>query len=228
MTRILLIIIFAGVSILAHNQDNSGFAGIQAGPSIPVGGYSSKELPDGGFTTTGFSTSLEGAWFFMPWLGVGGQVGMNFHPVDVGALGYQKVLEDPFLDDVYIRSDPYRNYTFYTGLYFEWPLVNRLSFTSKALGGILLSYTPYQLYKATYFMIGEKWYEITSAGDLEFSFLAGTGLKYSLKNCIAFTLNGEFTYNQADFDFIASGGNVRTDEKVISYVNVLLGIVVEL
>ena len=69
---------------------------------------------------------------------------------------------------------------------------------------------------------------MTSAGDFEFSFLAGAGLKYSLKNCIGFTLNGEFTYNQADFDFKTSDGSIRTDERVISYVNVVLGVFVRL
>lgn len=228
MKHILLIFFFAGIATLGNSQDKPSFVGIQAGPSIPIGKYSAIELPDGSFTTTGFNTSLEGAWFFLPWMGVGGQAGMSFHPVDVRSLGYEKVIEDPFLDDVTIRSDPYRNYTFYAGVYFEWPLVQRLSLTSKALGGMLLSYTPYQLYKANYYLIGVKWYEITSAGDFEYSFLAGTGLKYSLKNCIGFTLNGEFTYNQADFDFTTSDGSIRTDVRVISYLNVVLGVVVGL
>ena len=228
MKHYILLAILAGFSMIAYCQEKSAFIGLQAGPSIPAGKYHAKELPDGSFTTIGFSTSLEGAWFFLPWLGVGGQAGMSFHPVDVGTLGYEKVLEDPFLDDVYIRSDPYRNYTAYAGLYFEIPLVQRLSFTSKALGGMLFSNTPYQLYKANYYMIGEKWYEVTSAGDFEFSFLAGAGLKYSLKNCIGFTLNGEFTYNQADFDFNTSDGSIRIDERVISYVNVVLGVFVRL
>jgi hypothetical protein len=228
MKRTLLLLILAGFSVISYCQERSAFIGLQAGPSIPVGKYHSKELPDGSFTTTGFSTSIEGAWFFLPWLGAGGQAGMSYHPVDVGSLGYEKVMEDPFLDDVYIRSDPYRNYTVYAGLYFDLPLVQRLSFTSKALGGMLFSKTPYQLYKANYYLIGEKWYEVTSAGDYEFSFLAGAGLKYYLKNCIGFTLNSEFTYNQADFDFITSDGSIRTDVRVISYLNVVAGVFIKL
>jgi hypothetical protein len=228
MKRIAIALFLLAIVRTAHSQERASFIGLQAGPSIPLGKYHEKELPDGSFTTTGFSTTLEGAWFFLPWLGVGGQAGVSGHPVDVRTLGYEKVQSDPFLDDVYIRSDPYMNYTLYAGAYFEVPLVKRLSFTGKALGGMLLSKTPYQLYKAEYYLIGERWFEITSSGDYEASFLAGAGLKYLLKNCIGFTLNGEFTYNQADFDFETSDGTIRTDVKVISYLNVNVGFIIVL
>jgi hypothetical protein len=230
MKSTVLILLFTTIFLASFSQEKSGFIGIQSGLSIPVGKYYEKKLdqPAGSFATTGFNVSIEGAWFFKPWLGVGGQFGMDFQPVDVGSLGWEKVIADEFLDSVYIRSDPFRNYTLYAGLYFEKPIVKRLSVTAKALGGVMLSYTPYQLYKANFFMIGEKWYEITSAGDIEGSFLAGAGLKYSLKNCIGFTLNGEFTYNKCDYDFTTSTGNIRTDERVISFVNILLGVFVKL
>jgi hypothetical protein len=208
-------------------QQKPSFIGLQAGPSFPVGKFQSKELPDGSFTQTGFSASLEGAWFFKPWLGVGGSAGMHVHPVDVGKLGYEKILGNPGMIDLYIRSDPYRSYTLYAGLFFHFPLVQRLSFTAKALGGIMFSQTPYQLYKAEYEVIGEHWFEITSAGDFEGSFLAGAGFKYELKNCIGFSLNSEFTYNMMDFDFERLDGSIRTDNKVVSFVNLVAGVFVK-
>ena len=230
MKRTIIAFIFSCFALIATSQDRSAFISLQTGPSVPVGKYQAQELekPAGSFATTGISVSLEGAWFFKPWLGVGGQFGMHFHPVDVSTLGYYKVIEDPFMNDVYIRSDPYRNYALYAGLYFEQPVIQRLSVTAKALGGVLLSKTPYQLYKAEYEMAGLQYYEITTSGDLEGSFMAGTGLKYSLKNCIGFTLNGEFTYNQCDFDFEKLDGSIRTDQKVIAFVNILAGIFLKL
>jgi hypothetical protein len=209
-------------------QQKPSFIGLQAGSSFPVGKFKAKELPDGGFTLTGFSTSIEGAWFFKPWLGAGGSAGLHLHPVDVSALGYEKVIADPFMNDVYIRSDPYRSYTLYGGLFFLVPLVQRLSFTAKALGGMIFSQSPYQLYRADYELIGEKWFEITSAGDFDGSFLAGAGLKYELKNCIGFSLNSEFTYNTMDFNFELSDGSIRTDKKVVAFVNLVLGIYIKI
>jgi len=209
-------------------QQKPSFISLQTGPSFPVGKFKDKKLPDGSFSLTGFSTSLEGAWFFKSWLGAGGSAGMHFHPVDVKTLGYEKVIADPFMNDVYIRSDPYRSYTLYAGFYFQVPLLQRLSFTAKALGGMIYTQSPYQLYKAEYEMIGEKWFEITSAGDFEGSFLAGAGLKYELKNCIGFSLNSEFTYNVMDFDFELTNGTIRTDKKVVAFVNVLGGIFIKI
>lgn len=228
MKRIFTCLLFTILMLAVSAQERSAFVALQAGPSFPVGKYKAKNLTEGSFAEAGFSASVEGAWFFKPWLGFGGQCGMHFHPVDVRALGYEKVKEDPFMNDVYIRSDPYRNYTFYAGLYFQKPVIQRLSATAKALGGLLYSQTPYQLYKADYFMIGEKWFEITSAGDLEASFLVGAGLKYELKDCIGFVLNAEFTFNEADFEFVNTAGQIRTDKKVIAFINLQAGIVFKL
>ncbi|MCK9399968.1 MAG: hypothetical protein M0Q51_08260 [Bacteroidales bacterium] len=228
MKRSFITACLISITLALSAQQKPSFIGLQAGPSFPVGKFQEKKLPDGSFTLIGFSTSLEGAWFFTSWMGVGGSAGMHFHPVDVRTLGYEKVVADPFMNDVYIRSDPYRSYTVYAGLFFQFPLVQRLSLTAKALRGIMFTQSPYQLYKADYEMIGEKWFEITSAGDFEGSFLAGAGLKYELKNCIGFSLNTEFTYNEMNFDFELSDGSVRTDKKVVAFVNVLLGIFIKI
>jgi hypothetical protein len=132
------------------------------------------------------------------------------------------------MTDVYTRSEPYRSYTLYAGLFFQFPLVQRLSFTAKALGGMIYTRTPYQLYKAIYELIGEHWYEITSAGDYQASFMAGAGLKYELKNCIGFSLSSEFTYNTMKFNFITSDGTIRTDNKVVSFVNLVAGVFIKI
>jgi hypothetical protein len=228
MKRNIITVLIISMALALSAQQKTSFICIQAGPSFPVGKYQWKTLPEGSFTQTGFSASIEGAWFFMPWLGVGGSAGMHYHPVDVGTLGYEKVKADPFLNDMYIRSDPYRSYTLYAGTFFQFPLVQRLSLTAKALGGMIYTQSPYQLYKATFEMIGEKWYEITSAGDYEGSFLAGAGLKYELKNCIGFSLNSEFTFNTMKFNFLLGDGSIRTDTKVVSFINLSAGVFLKL
>jgi hypothetical protein len=228
MKKPLLILALLLAQALASGQDKSGFVALQSGPSCPAGLFHSKNLPDGGFALTGLNVSLEGAWFFRPWLGVGGYAGMQAHPVDVGALGFEKMKEDPFLTDIYIRSEAYRSYSFYGGLFFEKVLVQRLNVTAKLLGGLFYAETPYQLYKAEYFMIGEKWYEVTAAGDYEGSFLAGLGARYYLNNCLGFSLNGEFTYHQTDFTFIQPNGNERQEIQAMAFVNILVGVVVKI
>ena len=227
MKRFILQLIPAILALTLSAQDNPSFVSLMSGPSFPVGKFHNKELPDGGFAKLGVNASLEGAWFFKPWAGIGANTSFNLHPVDVGSLGYEKVNADPFMNDITIRSDPYLSLSVYAGLYFNVPLVQRLSFTAKALGGIIYAQTPYQLNKADYFIIGKDWYEITSAGDIDGSFLAGAGLRYDLNGCIGFALNSDFTYNVMDFNFISALGT-RTDKKVMSYVTVLAGLVVKI
>ena len=103
---IFFIILILGVNNL-EAQDKPSFFGIRSGVSIPYGKYHATDLDGGSFTTTGFNVSAEGVWFFHPKFGIGASAGLNFHPVDVYRLGWEKVQEDPFLEDLYIRADPY-------------------------------------------------------------------------------------------------------------------------
>jgi len=222
-TIILLVCMIFSAVIIA--QEKPSFIGLSLGPSFPTAGFHSKELPEGGFALTGLDITLEGAWFFKPWIGAGGSACMNLHPVDAGALGSAKLAGNPYMTSLIIRSDPWLSLSLNAGLYFRFPLTEKISFTAKATGGVIYGRTPYQLYKAEYYMIGKNWYEVTSAGDYEASFLAGGGLRYDLNDHIGFSLQGDFTYNVMDFNFITSDGTVRTDEIVMSFVNLGAGIV---
>jgi len=218
-----IILIINALNLVA--QEKHSFISLSAGTSVPVGKLQSKTLPDGGFAQPGFTVSMEGAWFFKPWLGIGGSGGMNLHPVDVVSLEVEKLHNDPSLNSLIIRSEPYFSMGLYGGLFFNVPVREKISFTGKALGGVFYAQTPYQLYKADYFMIGKNWYDITSAGDYEGSFLVGAGLQYDLNDYVGFCLNGEFTYNQCEFDFLKLDGSTRTENKTFTFVNVGLGVV---
>jgi hypothetical protein len=182
----------------------------------------------GGVALPGFTFSGEGAWFFSQHWGIGGYAGYHAHPVDVRVLGYEKVQADISLEDLTIRSDPYRVYNLMAGIFTSWPVMNNLRITGKAAGGVTYAATPYQLYKAEYFFIGRFWYDITSAGDFEASFVAGTGLEYSINGCLGLKLQGDITYNAMEFDFRTSDGSVRTDHHKVVFMNVSAGLVFNL
>lgn len=217
---ILSLIVFI---ISASAQKNPSFVAIKGGASFPFGKYHQKDLDGGSFALTGFNVSVEGAWFFTPKFGVGTSAEINFHPVDVGVLGWEKVQDDPFLDDLYIRSEPYKIVTAMAGLYTQLPLTEKLSFTGKLLGGLLWGQTPYQLYKPTYFMVGPPYYEITPATDWKFSWTTGVGFRYDISPCFGLTLDSEIFYDQLNFQFKTST-TTRTDERIISFINTTLGI----
>ncbi|MBM3436664.1 MAG: hypothetical protein FJY07_10665 [Bacteroidetes bacterium] len=204
-------------------QKKPTFLGIRAGSSFPYGPYSKKNLDEGSFTLTGINITAEGAWFFLSKLGIGGSAGVNWHPVDVGVLGWEKVQSDPFLSDVYIRSEPYLIVTIMTGAYSQIPIRGKFHATGKALGGIFLGKTPYQLYKPEYFMTGPDYFEITSAIDWNISWQAGAGIRYDITPCYVLVFDAEIFYNRLGFSF-NSGSGSYTNYRIISFVNTTLGI----
>lgn len=204
-------------------QDKPSFVGIRSGVSIPYGKYNATDLDGGSFTTAGFNVSAEGAWFFHPKFGIGASAGLNFHPVDVYRLGWEKVLKDPFLQDLYIRSDPYQIITAMAGFYTQLPIVKKFSFTGKLLGGLLHGKTPYQLYKPEYFLTGPPYYEITSSKDYKFSWQAGIGFRYDISPCFGLVLDTDIFYDKLVFGFNTALGT-RYDEHIISFINTTLGV----
>lgn len=214
-----------GISLL-HAQPGPSYFALRTGLSIPFGKFSNYNLQESSFTTTGISISGDGAWFFLPYLGVGGEFDYNLQPIDVGVLGYEKVLADPALEDVTIRSEGFQTLTTGVGLYSEWNFWKSFSLSGKLLGGWIWAKTPYQLYKPVYFMIGAAdWYEITSAKDNGFIIIPGIGLQHKFSHCIALKAEGELYYRNMQFGYSRFGEVYYIDRRV-SFINVTLGLVV--
>lgn len=221
MRYIIIGVIIILLSNSLNAQDNSYYIGLKGGLSIPIGQYSAKNLQNGCFTQTGFNAGVEGAWYFKHNLGVGGQFGFNLHPVDVGVLGYEKVIIDPFLLNLFIRSDPYQIITGTIGLFYRRNFFKQWSFHSKLLGGMMWAKTPYQLYKPEYFMLGPGYFEVTSSKDNNLMGIFGAGIQVDISPCIAVRAEGEFQYSQMIFGFKTSSGT-RYDYRTISFINTSL------
>ncbi len=206
-------------------QNKGSFVALKGGVSIPVGDYKAKNLENGSFTLPGFNVGLEGVWYFRKFVGVGGQFGFNLHPVDVRALGYEKVKADPFLMDVTIRSEPYQVITGAVGMFAKWDFHQVLSLSGKLLGGLMAVKTPYQLYKPEYFQTGPDYYEITSSRDMNFALVAGAGLRIKASSCIAFRVGGEFVYSKMVFGFVTASGT-RYEYRKIGFINTTLALLI--
>lgn len=204
-------------------QNNNSFVGFRSGISIPFGDFASKSLDNGTFAQLGFQSAGEGAWFFKPHYGIGASVGVNFNPIDVSALGAAMVQSNPFLDDVYIRSESFLTITTMAGPYVKFPIANKLSFTGKIIAGLLYGQTPYQLYKPDFFGVDVEFYEITSARDWKFSWMAGAGLRYDISPCFGLVFDSELMYDTFEFNFQTLTGS-RTDKEKFAIINLSLGI----
>ncbi|MCB2221509.1 MAG: hypothetical protein KQI35_14005 [Bacteroidetes bacterium] len=211
----------------SHSQDTNSFFGIKAGASIPLGAYRQASLDGGSFALTGYNVKAEGGWFFKPQIGIGASVGINQHPVDVGLLGWEKVQADPFLEDLFIRSDPYLMLTGMIGVYYHYPVMKKLSIEAKIQGGMLYGKTPYQLYKPQYFLFGPEYYEITSAQDWNLAGNVGLGIRYDISPCFGLLLDSDFTYSNLAFKFLSALGE-RIDQRQILLLNTTMGLRINL
>ena len=217
---IFLLMIFLHLQSFA--QHTNSFISLRSGVSIPLKPYNSHDLEKGSFTQPGINLSADGAWFFTKHYGIGGQAGLNLHPVDVSALSRAKVDADPFLSSLTIRSDPFRIINAALGIYTHWNIGKNFSVNAKLLGGILWANTAYQLYKPTYFLTGPDYYEITTARDHKFIIEPGIGLEYKISSCFALKADVELLSRTMQFGFNTWEG-VRYDRKRISFINAVIG-----
>jgi hypothetical protein len=217
------LILLALASTNLHAQVKNSFFGINTGASFPIGNFKSTELNTGSFAITGLTVNMEGAWFFLPYLGVGASAGFSLNPLDVGALEWATYNTDPFLNDVIIRSEPFFTATAMAGAYSIYPVYKKFSVCGKLLGGLLYGNTPYQLYKPEYFLFGPAYYEITSAQDWKFSFQAGAGIHCDVSECIGLIAEATILYDNLSFNFNTSQG-IRTDVRTIAMINTTFGV----
>lgn len=223
----ILFLIFCMITITAFAQSSKAYLELNTGLSLPVFTYSSNNLESGCFTQPGFTVSAEtGIWLYKKW-GFSILSGLQLHSVDVGLLGWEKIQADPFLKDLYIRSDPYRIIHIMAGPEYAFQIIDKLELDIQILAGVFFSRTPYQLYKPTYYMVGPEYYEITSSKDISFAYGGGLRLNYAITPCYDLSLKSDLLTSNAAFDFSTSTG-IRTEYRTISMVNISVGLVLHL
>lgn len=223
MKKLQLLFLLFWIASLSFSQETRSYVGLTTGISFPVGKFASKTLDGGSFALPGWRVNLDGTWQFYKDFGIGLQVDYYSIPLDVRALGYERVLADAFLLDVTIRSDPYRFLA--TAAFFQYslPVIQNLSFIPKAGGGIIYGFSPYQLHKAEYYLVGEKWFEITSTRDWGGYFTAGGSLNYQVNDCIGVVLKADYGYGTVRYRFLTGSGDIREDVHHFMVVDTQLG-----
>ncbi len=222
---ILAFILIMGLDTIAG--DGKSFFMLRSGLSLPVGKYGSNNFDGGSFTYAGMSGGAEGAWFFKDYLGVGADINYSFHSVDVAALGRAMIDNDPFLTDIYIRSEPYQMLSLTAGLYSSIDIFNIISVQPKLLGGIMYGKTPFQLFEPEYFMVGPEFFKITSSRASGFAIKAGVSIIYTFNNCIGIAINSDYIYSPLKFGF-NTGQGFEYRKKNISFFDFSVGLVIKL
>jgi hypothetical protein len=195
--------------------------------SVPVLDFSATNLEKGSFALPGFTGSIEAKVLLNENWGGFFQGGLNMNPVAVGILGYEKVKNDPFLQDVYIRSDPFRVIHYMAGPSYQARIWKSFLLEGQLSAGLFYSTTPYQLYKPDYFMSSMPYFEITPAYDYSFAYGAGIRLIYDITPCYQLAISNQFMHSQAEFNF-DTGTSIRTDVRNISLWNTSLTLIMKI
>jgi hypothetical protein len=227
MTRILFILLFLIQHLLLLSQPLQVYLGVQSGLSVPLADFAATNLEEGSFALPGFTGSVEAKVVLKDkWTGFV-QGGIQLNPVDVGYLGYEKVQADPFLEDLYIRSDPFKVIHLLAGPGYQSRIGNSFLIEGALAAGVFFSSTPYQLYKPEYFLTGPDFFEITPSRDVSFAYGANLRVIYEVTPCYQIGISNQFMQSKASFDFI-SGQTLRTDVRNISLWNISFSFIVKL
>lgn len=121
----------------ARPRGNPSFLDFRAGAADLTGDVDDRE---GRFTVGGgWTAGIEGAWFFKPWLGVGGEWSVGSFPIDNSGF----VIEDPEIDEIVsdIYTQPLGAESYYAGPFVNLALGNRWSLGGKLTAGVSLPAT---------------------------------------------------------------------------------------
>lgn len=227
MKRFLFLLLLLISSTLLYSQPFQVQLAIQSGVSMPLSDFAATNLKQGSFALPGFTGSVEAKVVIKEnWTGFI-QGGLQLNPIDVGILGYEKMQSDPFLLDVYIRSDPFKVIHVLAGPGYQTKIGKSFLIEGQLAGGVFISATPYQLYKPKYFMEGPPYYEITTSSDVSLTYGANLRFIYKVTPCYQIGINNQFLHSRAAFDFYTSTG-IRTDYRNISLWNISFSFIVKL
>lgn len=223
--RFIIFMLLTGFSLQA--QQIASQLHIRSGLSQPLLEYASYNLVGGGFAQSGLTVSAAVSSIVNERWGIHVQGGLQLHPLAVERLGYEKVEADPFLEDVTIRSEPYRILHFVGGPAYRNRLGKMLTLDFRLLAGLFSNHSPHQLYKPNYFLTGPDFYEITSSLDRSFAYGAGVTASFKLSSCYTLGLEADFMSSEAAFQFYTSSG-IRTDYKQIRMLNLSVSLLLSL
>jgi hypothetical protein len=224
MRKQAIIVFLLFISGATFSQDESFHVNLKSGVSFPLGKFHEKSLDGGSFAQLGWSINMEGAWFFHHGMGVGLQAGYHAHMVDVATLASERVKADPFLQELVVRSDPYRVITLAGFVQYYVKIAGKFSVTPSIGAGTALGLSPYQLFKPVYFLVTPRWFEITSTRDWSPYYFAGGNFRYRLNDCLDLLISTEFGYTKLSYRFLTGSGEIRTDIHRVMYLDALAGI----
>ena len=230
------------ISLASFAQKGNSFIEIDGGVSLPMGNWSKvtnastlqslngTKTDNSGYAKTGGFFSVDGAWFFSKYFGIGGMLkygSYGLKGVDSLSQGYEESFD---VDTTRTSVTNYKMWTIMPGLYFNLPLAKRFSLTARALAGIAHATTPAITVGIEDGGIEDPSAVQYSASKVTFAADLGVGLKYMIYKDIAINARADYFYTKPDFAIDNSTRNNNAGREITSYneplesVNFSLGV----
>ncbi|HSZ24569.1 MAG TPA: outer membrane beta-barrel protein [Cytophagaceae bacterium] len=228
---------FLTIQNLAAQNRTKSFIGLSTGLSAPVGNFAKADAGEignwnntSGFAKTGYSIGLEGAYFFLPKIGIGGSVTYTDHgqlnnkDANTLASAYQQAFD---VDQGAVTTvGRYKTLNAMVGPYLSFPY-KKFTFDVRAMAGILKSFsTPEVDVVLTDASINYPFSQKSSTAS-SFGWQTGIGGRYLLMKRISLTLRGDYFHTNGIKIENADRNNVSgrlVTNQVMSWINWSVGV----
>jgi hypothetical protein len=204
-----LVLCIAYVATFA--QKGTTILEFDGGVSLPLGNFgktstaSSLMSTDGtigdthGYANTGGFLTLDGAWYFSKYFGIGGIFkygSYSLKGVDSLSQGYEESFD---VDTTRTYTTSYKIWSVMPGLFFNLPLARNFGFDARALVGIAGASTPQIYVNIEDGGVTDPPAIQYSASRIAFAADLGVGLRYSIYCGLSISVKADYFYTKPDF-----------------------------
>lgn len=206
MKKILLLIILSIFSYIYSYSQNKGSVGISLGPSIPIGGFASKDINNNsaGYAKTGALLDISLSYKLGKYFGVSALLRGQTDNFDNASFGID--LANQTGSNWSVSSKPWSMGGLMLGGYGSFLVSQKVSFDIKALIGFLRVTSP-EINTTLSGSGGSGWLKQNSVVSTSFSYILSGGFKLDI---------GKKTYLLTNLDYLASNPEFRNVEVVSS------------
>lgn len=220
MNKIFLILGLISIQGIALAQVNTqSYMSVNIGASLPSGEYAEADFDNSnaGYANAGPDVSIEGVFFFMDYVGIGGKTGANLNFFGKTRFRNDLINNHGAEDVEFYSSFAYLNIYSVLGLYFNIPVTEKFHITPKILAGAMISETPYTDIDIYYENGDYENYYSDGALSAGFATMFGLDLRYVVTERFMIKANFERLAAKQAYNYDIYGSYIGRQQKVNLY-----------
>lgn len=187
---LLVAVLLLSTTIASFSQDRGYFA-VSLGSSTPVGDFASADPnnPAAGYAKSGFMYDFSFGYKFGKRIGMAALVRGQSNMTDAQALADQVAKETGY--NTTVTSGAWKIGGYMIGAYGSFPISEKVSIETKAMGGFLTATSPNIKMELTQ-GAASAWVKMNSASSGTFSYLVALGFKYNAGKRLCLLMNVDY------------------------------------